>query len=245
MKMTDKDKIIGYLKSHISEDVLDEMIWSVTDESGLYYQNLVIMECDFYNYKIGASKIVLFDDVFSDFVIKIPFCGEAETKQDEYAEEHIVEKTKKWFHSAYSCTHDWTDDNEAWDYCLLEAKNFNMALNNHFDDFFAETALIGNLYGHPIYAAHKANQLKDTYVYKSSSKKSVMKSEKMQSKYGALGFSVDALTELIETNGEKRINELVKFLAANDICDLNNRNLGKDESGKIKIIDYSNFYDYD
>lgn len=180
----------------------------------------------FYDFNLfwGASKCVIIPDN-EDYVIKIPFTGSYfETDEADY---NIYENFTE------------AEEDEGWDYCLVESKRFDFSKEFGLDDFFAPTIFIGftnDIHHFPIYIQPKCEAL--SY---STDKTSQEDREKTRSIVGYQSeIPISWLTEVRLMYGEDWLIDLVDFLKENGWNDLRSDNLGFYHNKPV-IFDYSNF----
>ena len=169
----------------------------------------------------GASKFIIFFDENPDEIVKIPFNG-VYTLDDE---ERIIGFDK------YINT----------DYCSIEAKVYEDAVDYGLSQFFAETRFGGYTEsGTPYYISEKVYTMwtydrdkKDHYSEKSF-KKATQTAESTELPAVWLAWAY-------EYYGDTAVQDLLDFILIEGIGDLHSDNIGYREDGSPVLLDYSNF----
>lgn len=177
----------------------------------------------------GASKCVIvpFDE---DYVIKIPYTGEYLEAEEDYDVSEVYEA----FFGA--------EEDEGWDYCLVESIRYSITKAFHLEKFFAETKLLGHTkQNHPIYIQPKCD------VFHTS--KLQVTAEEIQVTRTILSspdspipcdFPVAWMTSFRLIYGMDNLIKLTSFIEEYEWDDFRGENVGF-LNGKPVIIDYSNF----
>ncbi len=179
--------------------------------------------------RAGITKIVFFFLGVKDKVAKVPFFG---ADLYEYDESGI----NKEFISRTSFEELDEMRRNGGDYCELEVNNYKKAEECGVSSFFASTEYIGMLYDTiPVYASERCVPFRDVeHNTKATGGKN------MFSEFGVPNIITQELKKQYPIG---HLFALKEFLEDNDIYDLHSGNWGYDKNGKLKIIDYSNYYE--
>ena len=183
----------------------------------------------------GASKVVLhFEE--TDFVIKVPFNGTEEPCCEDDGEFY-----DEYEFIPFSGTGGYWDDNR-WDYCNVEVKRFQAALDEKVNECFLETKYIGSVNNYPIYAQKFA----EIYCYgdrdyeHSNKADDLNKTSSICSSHHVECFHTNWLTDVRKYYGEEFLLKLLCFIKNYRIRDLHSENFGYID-GRPIIIDYAGF----
>lgn len=188
------------------------------DEVENYYDEIIHdLGCE--RYGLGCSKIVLFFDEYPDVVIKIPFQGVRDLDEDTF---EVTDER---------CYRE--------DYCNLEYKIYQHAVQEKLDKIFAKEEFLGFYLDLPLYVAERCP---DDYLrIDNASEDSKQKASKLASeKLDEYSDLTEYLPIIIEQYGEDFAERLVDFFNVNDIDDLHYDNVAL-KDGWFKFIDYSSF----
>lgn len=179
--------------------------------------------------RAGITKVVFFLKDVKDKVVKVPFFGVDLYEYDESGE-----------NKEFVCRMSFEEMDEmrhnGGDYCELEVDNYKKAEEDGVSSFFAPTEYIGTLYDTiPVYASERCVPFSDV-EYNGE----IPDGENMFFKFRVPNTITQELKKQYQT---ERLFALREFLDDNDIYDLHSGNWGYDKDGKLKIIDYSNYYE--
>lgn len=199
-----------------------ESIWMHEYKDG--GDNSIIQEV-----RAGITKVVFFLKDVKDKVAKVPFLGVDLYEYDEDGDDkEFVGRT---------CFSEMDDmRGNGGDYCELEVDNYLKAQEFGVEEFFAKTECIGTLYGTiTVYASERCVPYND------------LEHECFISTWNNpfIKFGVPKLIamDLEKQYSAESLSRLKTFLEDNDIYDLHSGNWGYGKDGKLKIIDYSNYYE--
>ena len=209
----------------------------------------------------GASKGVL---IFKglDFVVKIPFCGEAEYIdehwEDEFGDWHTnisrndfskTPKNWRFFNDEERCNTFCgasEDENHEWDYCYAETSISEAAIEEGIGKCFAQTELLGLVGDYPIYIQERCT-IFDT---ESSSRRKELYRHRKPSDYQSLRTireridfwcgDDDWTLDFLHYWGEEVLRILGDFIFDKDINDLHCGNVGY-RKGVPVLVDYSGY----
>lgn len=225
MKQDYLNEIYSFLKSKLdclSYLQTEELGWRYEYDGGDEIENYhdeITYDLGCSKYSLGCSKIVLFFDEYPDVVIKIPFQGVRDLDEDTF---EITDER------CYNV-----------DYCSLEYKIYQCAVQEKLDRVFAEEEFLGFYLDLPLYVAEKCSDyysLAADPSQDSKQKASKLASEKLD-RYSDLKHY---LPIIIEQYGEDFAERLVDFFNVNEIDDLHYDNVAL-KDGWFKFIDYSSF----
>lgn len=179
----------------------------------------------------GASKWV-FIPFGCAWVLKIPFRGEKSYDYDDYTDEGTVRFNV--FSGAGDCE---------WNYCELEAVNYDNAVDEGLDKYFAKTFYYGTTKGgYPVYIQEKCSYTCPTGSRPSEA--SYSKAEKYEKSLECCIEDVKWAAAFIERYGEEEYERLNDFLySLEGLNDLTYRNIGFNMQGLPVLIDFSGFND--
>lgn len=167
-----------------------------------------------WSHDTGASKFVF---VFSDFVIKIPF-------RYSWAEEELMGA------NSYN--------GEYWDYCAAELEQYEFAVKNGVEEFFAAVEYLGDIDGHPIYFQEFA----DIYCMRGSdsSEAEVEEFEESEESRQSAWLDLDSYwrCDVLKYYGKDKYKKFMNYIADADIEDLHDGNIGYIHSRPV-LIDFS------
>lgn len=231
--------------NEIKKEIMDKMLYAAKDYIRLGTKNLDFDElvhyfdddygCELYEtfeadsnslwVKTGCSKIVM--DIFDDeYVIKIPMMGKAYIDEDE--EFHL-----EYYYDCAQC-----EDGEDWDYCEKEVEVYEKACEAGLEEFFAGTWYLGEYENHPLYMSRKiVKDLCGSRCKPSDASVEIAKNRRHHSIIPATSLAI----WLDEGYSMSLLNKLLDFLDDNGIEDFHAGNLGFDEDGHLRLIDYSSF----
>lgn len=169
----------------------------------------------------GLTKIVLFPKDMQDVVVKIPFIGINEYAYTENDDLKLVGRVD-------------FSGLKSGDYCERESTVYKNAVQAHLEKFFACTEYVADALGFvPIYASERCDPL-----YSDG-----MTNRVCLSALSGLDVPNDVVKVLARQYGEDELMDLEAFLLENNVSDLHEGNWGYGKDGKLKIIDYSSFYE--
>lgn len=184
-------------------------------------------------FDLGASKFVaILKD--SAYVLKIPFTGHL----NEFYEEETGHFG--WEYDDFSGCNDNERTGDTWNYCKVEAINYNIAVCEGFGKYFAETKFYGKTKGgFPMYIQEKCRY---TYVSRPL-EDSIKKAERLcESNWSVEITDPNWVASFIEFYGEDEFFRLNEFIQSLDgINDLTCKNVGYTMSGLPVLIDFSGF----
>lgn len=191
-----------------------------------YYKNVISnIDDNKIAWETGATKLILFPQD-SNFVIKIPFCGEM---YDD-------------FNGLYAPFVHAKEPNK-WDYCKAESLIYRSAILENLDTFFAETKYIGSVNNHPIYIQEKVSIFFESKNSKYYSKEESKKIRNLCSRLDLYCFHPYWLSDFLKFYTKESLIKLQNFLRFNYIQDLHGGNLGYRANGMPVIIDYGDYYE--
>ncbi len=167
----------------------------------------------------GLTKIVLFPNDLKDVVVKIPFIGVDEYSYTDNDDIEWIRRTD-------------FEGIQSGDYCERESFVYKQAVKEHVEKFFACTEYVTDALGFvPIYVSERCEQFEPggSAIY--------------DSRLDSVEIPHDVASVLVEQYESKDIDRLVSFIDENKIGDLHEGNWGYGKDGKLKIIDYSSFYE--
>ena len=191
----------------------------------------------------GCTKVVLGYDNIPDWVIKIPIFGYKPYYFDEVdkpEEDEYIDFCNADYHNiGCSCNN----------YCEAEQIYYEQAVDQGLAKFFAGTYFLFYINGIPVYISEWAGnnifgirwKFKDT----ESSDKASFLYECSRNTLEKARLHLSTLSYFVDEYGEDDVAELLSFIEFYQIEDLHNGNIGLDRNKKIKIIDYSSFYETD
>ena len=214
-----------------------------------YYDRLAI-ETGARWVKAGCTKVVLFFDEYPDVVFKIPIIGSCYVSIDEYYDSYSLqnynddfenynfneEKFSKFVNPYHNAICDGSYPIEEDDYCAAEAYLYGAAEEENISELFAATHFLCDSYGVSVYVSKRMNT--DKTVESIASKASI---ETAKSLLNNTELSTCDIAAVIEQYGLDKAIKLIDFCAAYDIFDFNPGNIGFDDKGRFRIIDYSSF----
>ncbi len=179
--------------------------------------------------RAGITKVVFFLMDVKDKVAKVPFFG---VDLYEYGEDN----DDKEFVGRTSFNEMDDMRGNGGDYCELEVNNYKKAEEEGVSSFFASTEYVGMLYDTiPVYASERCVPFNDI-----EHNSETPDGENIFFKFGVPNTITQELKKQYPIG---RLFALKEFLDDNDIYDLHSGNWGYDKDGKLKIIDYSNYYE--
>lgn len=196
--------------------------------------------------KTGASKIVIVPDD-KNYVIKIPF-HVTNTLNYSYYSKICTDGHRTvvpdYEHGSYEelCNAPYRLTNEfGWDYCRAEEEMYQIAKEEHFEQFFAATQYIGEISeDFPIYVQEKA-QVFEQASHSHSKLENDNTRKSLGNEYSASRlYSIDFVTDALHYYGENRTRNFLRFISENDINDLHSANIGYIGHRPV-LIDYSSF----
>lgn len=218
-ELDEKEKQIMEALAKCNFDYLDD------DEDEFYYK---IVEPFKENYKgniyldwaSGATKGVLIFENYK-FVIKIPFRYDR-----NYDDEQFCGANSEKNH---------------WDYCNVEAELYESACDEHVEDCFAKTELLGYVNGYPIYKQEMAliyTSADDSTTTHTKEDEKTVEVICDDSNYDC--FNTYWLSDVFAYYGEEKFYKLMNFIRNYDISDLHGNNIGY-IGMKPVLVDYSGF----
>lgn len=227
---------------------------SILDASNSFYESLIDDFCDSIDLNLagfyrenGATKLVLIPlDDDKDFVIKIPFTGTINYDYEEHdcdEERSSSSKTSSYYDyvgESYIDFHNSGRNEGDWDYCATEANRYNIAKEEGFEIYFAETRLIGHIRDYPIYVQEKCTVFSG---FTNSHDPDINKKTIKVCKDAGFDYwmPIDWLTDFRFYYGEARLTEFIHFLYEKDwYDDLRGPNLGYIGDRPV-LIDYSGY----
>ena len=257
-----KSEIIDFLKEHFDccpKNVI-EMCQIYTeydyDEPFKEYYNYFKDAVGASKVMNGISKLVVFFDAYPNYVFKIPFYGYLEipeADEDDYKDCAALGKLCPWYSrddiKYYKCA---SHDNEYPvlndDYCAAEAYLYTLAKKAKVASMLAKTIYLGKVCGLDVYVSECVPSEYNCNIASKTSKHSVDRARKIltnsNKKYNLYSeLYAGELAIFIENYGVNAAKRLINFVNENHIGDFHSGNFGIDANGRIKIIDYSGFYD--
>ena len=179
----------------------------------------------------GCTKYVIIPNSLNA-VIKIPFSGmwtdDCDEEEDSF---HPFEYANDLYNSFAS----------EWDYCENELIKYDMAVEAGFEEFFAETALLGTFHGRKFYIQEKVTAFVDkaaTEVTPSEDSKKKYEDNRNKLVY----INKDWMALAIEWYGLEKVIEFCAFLRDFNLSqDLHTGNIGFAEDGRPVLLDFSGY----
>lgn len=165
----------------------------------------------------GASKLVFSLKNFKNYVFKIPFKGELDTK--------ITFKR---------------------DYCKFEKDLYLYSRALGFEDLLTEIFFVETILDIPVYIAEEVRPITDFLDLEdfpiSNLSKNVVRDIVSNSDYMYADLPAKRhLEKFVEDHGEYKTYSLVDFILEYDLGDFHSGNIGIKKDGKICLLDYSGF----
>lgn len=165
----------------------------------------------------GASKLVFSLKNFKNYVFKIPFKGELDTK--------ITFKR---------------------DYCKFEKDLYLYSRVLGFEDLLTEIFFVETILDIPVYIAEEVRPITDFLDLEdfpiSNLSKNVVRDIISNSDYMYADLPAKRyLEKFVEDHGEYKTYSLVDFILEHDLGDFHSGNIGIKKDGKICLLDYSGF----
>lgn len=217
-----------------------------------YYQKIVaklnnkVKNFDYFN---GVSKCVFLFEQYPDIVVKIPFNGGVDYRSYSSSADGSNDYDYYDDSSEYSCA-DLSIVNckgmrRNWDYCEVEEVLFNRAYKAGVNDYFAQTAYIGEINGYPIYIQERAEIYSDSevkYSYKlikeliEEIKQDLGDSDRL---FGRLPD--EWVCDFYVIYGKDLLVKFLNFVEEQEISDLHSDNVGFIDDKPV-LTDYSSFW---
>ena len=215
-----------------------------------------------WTYDNGVTKGVLMF-AGADFVIKIPFMGEADYDCEhwedsdgnryEYNTRHCnyTHTPSNWnFYEERDCCDEFCGAHYSdcgWDYCASEAHISKAALLQGLAGCLAKTELLGYANGHPIYIQEKCKiycdeeSTRHEQIYKYRKDNSYEELAKIREDFDFYSTDNDWLLDFVNYWGKEVLQKFAEFLFDFDINDLHNGNIGY-RNGVPVLVDYSGYW---
>lgn len=233
----EREEIIAFLKNRMSDIcVKDFFVWY--DEDGIecedHYEEVAYTNCEADYYRHGCSKLVLFYDDLPHWVVKIPFLGEC------WGEDDI-----QYFQYADLDNLYLIDEN---DYCAAEAYLAEETCKYGLESMFALTYFLTTINGVNIYISENIennyySMNKQAYKHDNSvSQAQWLRDSYCKTHTEKYVLTIEDLAFFVDNYGLPQTELLIAFLTDYAIEDLHHGNIGFDEKGNIRIIDYSSFH---
>lgn len=173
-----------------------------------------------YEYFCGASQLCIVEEN-ADSVLKIPFDGIVKEWQDD-EDEDLWHKEFKYFETNYT---------------FKTEELYTYAEEEGVEDFFAGIKCFGHTFNHqPIWVQTYVEPLNNQCISKHPSKDSIERAKNIKSPFDKSWVAV-----FLDIYGEKRFNDLIKFIKKFDINDMHWGNYGYTRDGIPMILDYAGF----
>ena len=178
----------------------------------------------------GASKTVLFLDGEDDYVIKIPFYGYGSRDEDE---DYVA-----WFSGA-----NLGGIESEWDYCELESRVYDLALESEVEEFFASTEFLCCINDIPVYVSEKMDHTcnYNDYSNETEEEETWRRAVDFVKEHKDTPFSTEYIDALIRGYGEEKVQKLIDFVSSLGISDFHSGNWGYDRNYRIRLLDYSGY----
>lgn len=210
--------------SALPRDILfEECLW--LEDDGWIYGESYFYRKGVEKVLVGASKLVLLLED-QPFVVKIPLRGTYE-EEDEREYKH--------------------------DYCKIESNLYREAIDAGIDDMFAGTYYVGDFSGEydsiPVYISERAEFEYSFSVSNHSPihphpSKAGIEYEEGKDEVTENPFDEDGiLAEFYTQYGNDKTEALLRFIKDFLISDLHGENIAYDKSNRLKLIDYSGFFE--
>ena len=226
---------------NVSPDYLFYYIDNWGDEN--FFNDIIRDECRADYYKTGASKIVLFYDDIENWVVKLPYFGEYDAGEEykEYNSDNCL-----YYERADYNLYEY--DLDPGNYCEIESFLAEKAEAEGLGKLFAKTYYIKDFDGVPVYVSEKIEKTVNCFhKIKYQKQDSCKRAEYLYNCYKneceqAGLYNNKIFSFFIDQYGQKKTENLIRFISEYRIEDLTSYNMGFDRFGKIKIIDYSSFH---
>ena len=233
----ERKEIIYFLNQRMSNLNLDDCyVWH--DEDGYEFEGHyddIASSCRADDYAYGCSKLVLFYEALPNWVVKIPFIGEHYEEDNSWVDFQNANRYNLF---------PIADDN---DYCAIEAYLAEEATEYGLEKMFAQTFFLTEINGVKIYLSEKIeNDYYSCCCRKYKDKNSARRAEWLRDSYCKTDIEKYVLTGVdlaffIDAYGLWQTELLIAFLTDYKVEDLHHGNIGFDNNGNIKLIDYSGF----
>jgi hypothetical protein len=253
MNFSDFSDFAGFIDHKISKvnesTILGSQVYWDKNGCGEDYYDRLKNEIGAEWVKTGCTKVVLYFNEYPNVVFKIPIIGSCYVSVDEYYIYSLQnynndfdnfdfneEKFLKFVEPYRNATCDGMYPVEENDYCAAEAYLYKVAKEENISELFAATYFLCNSYGVSVYVSEKMDT--DKTVESIASKMSIKKAACLRNSTELSTCDIAAVIEQYDFN---KAIKLIDFCAAYDIFDFNSGNIGFDDRGKFRIIDYSSF----
>lgn len=233
----------------ILHDIDDAKFYYDRDNGGVNDEGLAEYICDKYydkagaysDYHTGATKVVF---ELGSLVFKVAFVGDVNFLCEESYEE-LEEEDKdryEWNGWKWQSVRRYNREEDP-DYCDVEARVYQRAVEWGVEDFFAETARIPNT---NVYMQERYEMSIDECDYRTLTQLSWNDGVEITNAYhlGGRNIPVVVANYWFENYTSEQLERLSEFLSAFDINDLHSGNIAVFPDGTVKIIDYSGFHSY-
>lgn len=239
-------------------DAFEECLWS-DDCVGYEHEGDLwsALELFFDDIRVGSSKLVLVSDKIPDYVYKIPLRGsygyEKLVGEDGYLYDsndlsyyEFKQAGSKLQFPAAKGVFGLTSTS---DYCAVEAR-----VTEYVERFYpadvelaiAPTFFIGEIApGFPVYVSERVDMADgcDGAKCLSDFSATFSDSRKIAGKIKCAALDDDLIACFVDCYGEKLAKAMIDFVNDTNIHDLYWANVGFDEDGRIRIVDYSGYDD--
>lgn len=188
--------------------------------------------------RFGSTKMCLFfDDI--NYVFKLPLYSNMEKHAERVIVKEAIVKFKNGVYSEFA-----KED----DFCRVEANNYAEAEARGLDRYFAAEYKVMTYHGMPVYAQERIDEI----YYESERYNKSVNDElwgEIETTINNLG-ATDEMCELVDNGifvqdlykySGADFEDLLNFITDFKITDLHDENVGYDEYGHPKLIDYSGF----
>lgn len=231
----------------ILHDIDDAEFYYDIRDGGISDESLAERICDRYydktgahsDYHTGATKVVF---ELSNLVFKIPFVGYVDSLS-EYKYEELDEEDKEeyeWNGWEWQASHPYDREKDP-NYCDVEARVYQRAVEWGVEEFFAETARIPNT---NVYVQERYKMPVDDCGISTLTQLSWDEGVEILKAYHLDGRNIPVMVASywFENYSSVQLERLSEFLRAFDINDLHSGNIAIFPDGSVKIIDYSGFH---
>lgn len=217
-----------------------------------YYQKIVAKlnnKVKNFDYSNGVSKCVFLFEQYPDIVVKIPFNGGVDYRSYSSSADSSNDYDYYDDSSEYSCA-DLSIVNckgmrRNWDYCEVEEVLFNRAYKAGVNDYFAQTAYIGEINGYPLYIQERAEIYSDSeskYSYKLIKELIEEIKQDLGDPDRLFGRLPDEwICHFYVIYGKNLLKKFLDFVEEEEISDLHSDNVGFIDDKPV-LTDYSSFW---
>lgn len=178
-----------------------------------------------------------------EWVLKIPFEGrycesdfeDAYAGWEEADDPNLPEPHEADFFDPFQFATMPDDTEDRWNYCELECRLYQAAIEQDVARYFAEEYYLGKIKNHPVYY-----QKRVTFSQKEYSKERTRSTSERCRELEVPCFDAEWITDFFDAYGEEEFIRLSNFLSDYGIYDLHSGNLGY-LNGLPIILDYASY----